>query len=114
MSVMYDGSKGFTAGGAIGANLRVKLSSGKLALAGASDADIGVTETIAFADGDTQTVRLRTAPGTVLCKAAAAFASGAALFAAANGTVDDSGTVAFGTALNAASAAGDIVEVLRN
>ena len=106
-------TKTFTAGAAIAQHLRVKLSAGVLALAGASDADIGVTEWPALATGDDVAVRLRNAQGTVKMIAADSFAAGADIYAAANGRIDDSGTILIGTTLDAASNAGDIVEVLR-
>lgn len=62
--------------------------------------------------GETIGVALRNKQGTMKVKAAAAFAANAVLYLAANGTVDDSGTVVIGTALEAAGAAGDIIEML--
>lgn len=105
-------TKTFVAGGAIPQFARVKLTSGKLALAGASDQEIGTLETETFADGDWGTVRLRTAAGTAKMIAAGAVTAGPC-YAAANGRVDDTGTVQIGDALEAATAAGDIIEVLR-
>jgi hypothetical protein len=105
--------KTFVAGAAIGQHLRVKLTSGKLALAGASDTELGVTEIASFADGDHQSVRLRNSEGTLVGIAAGAIAVGAEVFAAASGKIDDSGSVAVGTALTAATADGDQVEWLR-
>jgi hypothetical protein len=107
------GSKAFTASAAIAQHLRVKLTSGKLALAGASDKELGVTETKSFADGDSQTVRLRSAEGTLVGVAAGAIAVGDEIFAAASGKVDDSGSVSLGVALTPATADGDQIEWLR-
>lgn len=107
------GSKTFTTGAALGIGLRVKLTSGKLALAGATDQELGTTETISFADGDQQTVRLRSAGGTHIGIAAGVIAQGAEIFAAASGKVDDSGSLAIGIALSAAAADGDQIEWLR-
>jgi len=60
-------------------------------------------------------VRLRSAQGTIKCKASGAFSSGAILYGRANGLVDDiatSSAVRVGVALEAATAANDIIEVL--
>lgn len=51
---------GWAAGGAIGKFLRVKLSAGKLAVAGISDREVGVSENAAFAEDEDVSVRLRT------------------------------------------------------
>lgn len=108
------GLRAFTAGAAIDRYIRVKLSSAKLAIAGVGDVDLGVIEEEAFADGDIRSVRLRTAQGTCKMVAAAAIAADATVYAAAAGKVDDVvSDVPIGTALEAAAAAGDIIEVLR-
>lgn len=109
--------KAFTCGGtAIAANTRVKLSSGVLAAAGLTDKEIGITTRRIEADavGD---VLLRTANGTTRMIAADSFSAGAAVYTAASGKISDTqGTGAFliGIALEAATADGDVVEVLRN
>ncbi|MCK6483738.1 MAG: DUF2190 family protein [Phycisphaerae bacterium] len=114
MSQRVEGpTKTFTAGAALAQYRRVRLDSGKLAYAGASDSDgVGVLENATFADGDAAAVRLPSAEGTQKMVAAGAFSAGAGLYAAANGKVDDSGTVPVGIALEASGADGDIVEVL--
>ena len=109
--------KGFTAGGAIGKFLRVVLSTGKLAVAGIANKDIGTTENAAFADGDNVTVRLRTAQGSHKVIAATDVAAGATVYTAAAGKVSKSkgsGAFAYGTALEAAATNGDVIEVERN
>jgi hypothetical protein len=103
----------FTAGAAIAQHLRVKLSSGKLAVAGASDVELGTTEYASFADLDVVSVRLRTAEGTAKMTASEAITSGNPVYAAAGGKVASTGTVYVGTALEAATADGDVIEVLR-
>jgi len=111
-------TKTFTAGGAIGQHIRVKLSSGVLAVAGLGATDepveLGTITEASFASGDVRAVRLRNAQGTAKMVAAGAFSAGAAVYGAAAGKVDDvvSGA-ALGIALEAATAANDIVEVLR-
>lgn len=108
-------TKAFVAGGAIGANILVKLSAGVLAVAGASEVPIGVTEQAAFAAGDVISVRLLNSCGTIEMTAGAAITAGATVFGIANGKIDDadpSSGVKVGVALEAATANGDIIEVL--
>ena len=110
------GCKAFMAGGAVGLYLRVKLTSGKLAVAGLTDKEIGTIEAEAFADGDMRAVRLTSAQGTCKMVAKGALTIGDPVYTLADGKVGDSSSTAFlvGTALTAATADGDIVEVLRN
>src|SRR5690606_1672908 len=106
------------AGGAIAQYLRVKLSSGKLAVAGAGATDgaveIGTIERQAFADGDLVPVRLRHAGGTAKMVAAGAITQGVAVYGAASGKVSatESGDP-IGIAVEGAGADGDIIEVMR-
>lgn len=112
------GVKAFTAGGALAIHLRVKLTSGKLAAAGVGVTDelleIGTITQAAFADLDIRPVRLRTAAGTTKMVASAAISAGAAVYGAAAGKIATtvSGTL-LGVALEAATADGDIIEVVR-
>jgi len=99
-----------TAAGAIAQHLRVKTT-GALVLAGASDVSIGTMENPCLAAGPC-TVRLASAQGTRKMIAAGAFDANAVLYAAANGRVDDSGTVIEGRAMHASGGAGDVVEVM--
>lgn len=107
----------FTAGAALEARRCVKIKSGttttppEVEYAGAGEAHIGITE-YAAASGALVAVRLNGA-GTHEATAAEAFAAGASLYGAANGKVADtaSGT-ALAVALEAATADGDIVEIL--
>lgn len=117
MSQFVDGNhKTFVADEAIAVHLRVKLDSdGRVTVAGLTDKEIGTAVTPAFAAGDVITVRLRTASGTHKMVAIEACAIGARLYTEANGKVQDTAaTTAFqlGTALEAAAADGDIIEVL--
>ena len=102
----------FVAGAAIEQHARVKLTSGKLALAGAADRGIGTTRRQSLADGDHVSVLLNSAPGTRLYVASAAIAANAEVEAAASGRVATlaAGT-SLGTCLTAAAAAGDVIEV---
>jgi predicted RecA/RadA family phage recombinase len=105
----------FTAGGAIGQHILVKYSTGKLAAAGLGDEFIGSIEAEAFADLDVRPVRLRSAQGTIKCVASGAFSQGAIVYGRAAGKVDDistSSAVRVGMAMEAATAASDIVEVM--
>lgn len=106
------GSKAFTAGADLEAYRRVKLSSGNVVYAGAGESFIGVTAHKA-ANGEPVTVNLRSADRSYKVATAGAVTSGAVIYGAASGKIDDaaSGT-AQGTALEAATADGDIIECL--
>lgn len=117
MSQFVDGNyKTFVSDEAIDAHLRVKLDSdGRVTIAGLTDKDIGTAVTPAFAAGETITVKLRTGSGTHKMVAIEAVAIGARLYTEANGKVQDtaaSTSFQIGTALEAATADGDIIEVL--
>jgi len=101
-----------TAAGAIAQFLRVKTT-GALAVAGASDVELGTMELPALAAGDA-TVRYRTAAGTVKMVASGAITAGVTVYAAAGGKIASSGTVTVGTAMEAATADNDVIEVLRH
>jgi hypothetical protein len=105
-------SKAFVAGEALNAFCRVKLSAGTVIYSGVAEDWIGTTE-IAVANGEQVTVRLRTASGTRKMRVAGAFSAGAQVYGAADGEIDDVvlGQVQ-GIALEAATAAHDIVEVI--
>lgn len=107
----------FDAGGAIARLLRVKLSSGVLAVAGLADGpgvELGTMDDVAFAAGDKVCVRARNLTGSRKTVANAALAVGAKVYTAASGKVGASATGAFleGIALTASGADGDIIEVL--
>lgn len=112
-------TKGFASGAALSAFRRVKLSSGVLQYAGAAEMGIGTIDEATFADTNYSSgytnaaVRLWTAQGTRKMVAAGAIAAGADVWAAASGKVNDvaSGTYV-GKALEAATADGDVIEVL--
>lgn len=114
MTQYATGPKTFTAGEDLAAFRRVKLSSSTVVYADQADSTsyLGVTMN-AVSSGDLVTVRLKNAEGTFKCVAADTFSAGAALYAADDGKVSDSssGSV-IGTALEAATAAGDVVEVI--
>lgn len=115
MSQMTEGNVKSLPNGAtaLGRGLRVKLSSGVLALAGLTDREVGVL-TARAESNDHAGVYLRSMAGTVQMVAADSFAVGAILYTAASGKVSDSalaGSFVVGRALEAASGDGAIVEV---
>jgi len=96
----------------------VKLSTGKLVLntATATDRPIGATRDLSEA-GDPACIKYLTSPGTIEMEAAGVISSGADVFSAADGKIQalpaTTGTYRrIGTALEAASAAGAVIEVL--
>lgn len=108
-------TKTFVAGEALAAYRRVKLGStaGEVVYADATDfAFIGFT-IHAVSDGDAVTVALGSGTGTFLCEAAGTFTAHSAIYPAADGKIDDSGSVpSIGTALDAATTIGDVVEIM--
>lgn len=99
---------------AIAAYSRVKVdSAGLILVSGAAADSIGVTTEDIAASG-TGNVKLWAAKGTFFCIAFAAITRGAALFSIAGGLVDDAGVTAIPlVALDAATAAGDVIECAR-
>lgn len=117
MSYVATPTRPFPNNAALAKHLRVKLSSGFLAAAGIGDKDLGTMEYASFATDEAATVRLRSAAGTVMYIAGAAIAAAAEVYTAASGKISSTkGTGAFslGTALTAAAADGDYIEVLPN
>lgn len=116
MSQYVEGSsKSFTAGAAIGQHILVKVTSNALSVAGLAEEPIGTIEEASFASGDIRSVRLLSCKGTIRCVASGAFSQGAVVYGRALGKVDDiatSSAVRIGIALEAATAANDVVEVL--
>jgi hypothetical protein len=111
MSQYNNQPKAFVAGEALAAYRRVKLSSGQVVYADADEKAIGVT-LAAAASGAMVAVQMLVP--TVKCTASAAITADAAIYARADGKVDDagagSGSAAIGIALEAALADGDIIE----
>ena len=101
--------------------LRVKgVSSGGNVLidvAGVTDAELGVVTRASFDNTHgPQDVKLRTAPGTVQMVASGAISLLGNVYTAANGKVagtQATGALLLGIALTAATANGDVIEVLR-
>ena len=100
-----------------GAYVRVKLDGAnvnQVAIAGAGEVAIGVTDRGGIA-GDTVPVKMiQGGEGTFKVTASGAIAANAALYGTANGCVDDAGggTPQF-TSLQAASGAGSIIEAMK-
>lgn len=113
MSPHTEGNKKtFIAGEDLEAFRRVKFSANTVIYADAGEASIGTTE-YAVDSGESVSIRLNTAAGTREVEAAGTFSIGAELYGAADGKIDDVpiGQV-YGTALEAATAANDIIEVV--
>jgi len=115
MSIQCERTKAFVATSAVTALYRVKLtaSSGTaVELSGSGEAAIGTAQNTAAA-GEEVSVRLDNGGGTTKCVCAAAVTIGAAVYNAATGYVDDAAAgTSFGTALDTATATGDVIEVL--
>jgi hypothetical protein len=113
MSQQVQGNtKTFVASGTIGAFTRIKLSGANIVVCAANDSSIGVAQ-VAGVSGDVIPVKLLR-KGTFKCQAAGAITAGAAIFSGANGQVAASGTGAKGWALEAATAANDVIECIFN
>ena len=111
------GVKTFTAGEALEAARRVKLSSGygdQVEYADAADDYVGVTLAAAAAGAEIAVKLKRCSQGSVEVEASVAITAGATIYGAADGKVSASstGTDKFGKALEAASGSGAIIEAL--
>jgi len=105
----------FQASAAMGPYLRVKLDgSNELTLAGATDNELGTLNDRVLTADDQASI-CPTQPGiVVLMIAAGTFSQYASVYGAASGQIDDVANENYlGVALEAATAAGDIVRVLR-
>jgi len=115
MSQECIGIKAFTAGEALAAYRRVKLTAaGTVSYADADEPEIGVTEAAA-ASGARVAVALK-GGRTHKCVAAGAVTVNAAIYGMADGKVDDtatgSGSAVIGLALETALADGDVIECI--
>lgn len=109
------GYRSFTATAAIAQYALVKAASvSTCTTAGLNEVAIGVAMNAAFAAGDRVNVGLLTKQGTLPMLASGAFSVNAVLYGRASGKVDDiaSGAIRCGIALEAATAANDVVEVV--
>ena len=108
------GYKSFIATGtAIPAYTRVTVNaSGQITAAAATDITIGVTMEYIASNG-IGNVKLFSAPGSFMMTASAAITAGTQLYPTASGRVAGTGTTALNlVALDAATAAGDVIEAL--
>lgn len=108
----------FTANGALGAHIRVKLTAASATLppqvevAGLGEQHIGVT-TEAALDTGIVAVKLRTCPGSIDMVASKGIAIATVVYGAAAGAISDASSgSAIGITKKAASGAGSIVEIL--
>ena len=102
---------GLLAGGALGPHLRVKLSGGVLVVASGSEDELGTLANRTLAANEPVTVYPRGEAGVRYMVASGAISQYAQVYAAANGKVAGSGTLTRGTAMEAATADGDIIRV---
>ncbi|PCI07950.1 hypothetical protein COB72_09285 [bacterium] len=96
-------------------NSLVKLdAAGTISVADLGDVVLGTSLDEGLEVGQEIAVALKSKQGTVLCIAEGAFALGAVVYGRNLGKIDDNATGAtvFGTALAAATAAGDLIEVI--
>ena len=115
MNTQCEGPKSFLAGAVLAANRRVKLdtSGNTVIYAGAGEKGIGVTQEAALTIGDAVKVKTWNCGGTFAIETAGAVTALAAVYGAANGTVDDVVLgPKIGEANEAASGAAVVIEVV--
>lgn len=112
MTQSNNSPKAFTAGEALAAYRRVKLSGSSVVYAGAGDDSVGVSQAIC-ANAGIASIEMLNKPGTQKLTASAAIAAGNIIYGAASGKVSAVPTgKGIGFALEAATADGDIIECL--
>jgi hypothetical protein len=112
VQIVQGPTKTLLASAAIASNLRLKITSGKWAVAGSTDPHVAISEYAVFAADVPLAGRLCTAEGTRFATASGAITAGNNVYAAASGKVAGSGTVVEGIALSGATADGDLLEIL--
>lgn len=106
-------TRAFLSNAATAQFLRVSvLSTGKVAAAEAGQVGVGTLDDAATAADQPVSVRLNSAHGTRKVVANGAISVGALVYCAASGKVGSSGTVPYGTALEASTADNDVIEIL--
>ena len=112
MSQQPDSPKTFVAGEALNAWCRVKISGSTVVYADAGEAAIGVTQ-MAVASGGNVPVRMNYHGGSHKVLTDTTISAGASFYAADNGEISSSASgSAVGIACEAATTAGDIIEVI--
>ena len=111
MTVQSDSPKSFVAGEDLTAFKRVKLAMRNAWLADAADYGVGVTQE-AKSSGYNIDVRMYDHGGTLKMTASGAITAGAKVYAAASGKIAATGTLLIGTALDAATGDGSVIEVV--
>lgn len=108
---IHGNKKTFNAGGNIGAHELVKMSGSDVVQNTDEGIIVGAAE-YAVLQNAPVAVRLWNAGGTIHCIAAGAITAGNAVYAAALGKVEATGTLIKGYAMETATDDGDIIEVL--
>src|SRR4051812_2153787 len=112
-SFLDESRRSYKAAAALAKYLRVKIDSQEVvSVAGATDESIGSTEQAVFAADQHVSVRLKNCEGSRMLVANGAISVGDYVYAAAAGKVSGTGYLLEGRANQAASADGDIIEVL--
>ena len=111
MTVQSDSPKSFYSGEALTAYKRVKLATRNAWLADAADYGVGVTQE-QVAISKSVDVRMYDHGGSLKMTASGAISAGAKVYAAASGKIAATGTLQIGTALDAATANNDVIEVV--
>lgn len=112
-AIVQNGPLSLTANSALGPYLRVMLSAGKLVVAGATDEELGVLNDRVLNADDIAGVVPLNVKGTLRMVAGAAIAQYAEVYGAADGKIKTVANNNFlGTALEAASGDGSVIEVL--
>jgi hypothetical protein len=114
MNTYTDKHKTIVTAEAIEANRRVKLNASQLLVYADAGEDAVGYSTHYAANGDVLTVKLLNDSGTMLLTSSAAIAAGASVYGANDGKIDDTASGdAVGTALEAASGANVLIEVIQ-
>ncbi len=106
------GVKTYASTAALAKHRLVKKSGASVEYNTASDRPVGSTLNPSFNAEEPVPVRLTNCPGTFLATASEAIGLNGDCFAAADGKVASTGTVLVGTAEIAATADGDVIEVM--
>lgn len=106
------GSPSFPVNAALAPYLRVKKSAGYLVAAGSTDDELGTLEKRVLSTDTTAAVIPREESCVRYMVAKSSFSADTEVYAAADGKIDDTGTLIRGMALDASTGDGDVVRVL--